>query len=154
MVQVKIYFSKRQIMQLQQKRHLTLAIFGEIFMKFKKRAHVGYVMRTFTEWRKLVPKRQGNLIPLLPSRGRIDVSITRNKIFLTPPRELRTQTKEDILKNCKYLGRFELTEANTKQLQEMYPGFRFTFLEKFVRLPQIRDIDFFRSRRYALNTTY
>ena len=59
-----------------------------------------------------------------------------------PPRELRTQTKEGILKNCKYLGRFELTEADTKQLQAMYSGFCFTFLEKFVRLPQFRDIDY------------
>ena len=48
------------------------------------------------------------------SRGCIDVSITRNKIFLTPPKELRTQTKEGISKNCKYLGRFELNEADTK----------------------------------------
>ena len=48
------------------------------------------------------------------TRGCIDVGITRNKIFLTPPRELRTQTKEGISKNCKYLGRFELTEADTK----------------------------------------
>ena len=62
---------------------------------------------------------------------------------MTPPRELRTQTKEIILKNCKYLGRFVLTEADTKQFQAMYPGFCFAFLEKFVRPPQIRDIDFF-----------
>ena len=39
MVQVKIYFSKQQIMGLKQKRHLTLAIWGGggIFMKLKKR---------------------------------------------------------------------------------------------------------------------
>ena len=85
------------------------------------------------------------------SRGHIDVGITRNKIFLTLPRKLTTQTKEGILKNCKYLGRFVLTEADTKQLQAMYPGLCFIFLEKFVRLPQIRDIDFFWWRRYALN---
>ena len=103
------------------------------------------MMGTIVEWRKLVPKGEGHLMPLIvhrTSRGRIDVGITRNKIFLTPPRELRTQTKEGILKNCKYLGGFELTKANTKQLQAMYPGFCFTFLEKFVCLPQIWDIDF------------
>ena len=102
-------------------------------------------MGTIVEWRKLVPK-EGHLMPLIvhrTSRGRIDVSITRNKIFLTPPGELKTQTQEGILKNCKYLGRFILSEADTKQLQAMYTGFCFTFLEKFVRLPQIRDIDFF-----------
>ena len=38
MVQVKIYFLKQQIMRLKQKRHLTLANFVGIFMKFKKRA--------------------------------------------------------------------------------------------------------------------
>ena len=103
-------------------------------------------METLVEWRKLVPKGEGHLMSFIvrrTSRGRIDVSITRNKIFLTPSRELRTQSKEGILKNCKYLGMFELTEADTKQLQAMYLGFCFRFLEKFVRPPQIRDIDFF-----------
>ena len=38
MVQEKMYFSKQQILRLKQKRHLMLAILGEIFMKFKKRA--------------------------------------------------------------------------------------------------------------------
>ena len=61
------------------------------------------------------------------SRGHIDVGITRNKIFLTLPRKLTTQTKEGILKNCKYLGRFVLTEANTKQLEAMYPVFVLSF---------------------------
>ena len=102
-------------------------------------------MGTLVEWRKLAPKGEGHLMPFIvpgTSSGCIDVGITRNVIFLTPPRELRTQTKEGVLKNCKYLGRFVLTEADTKQLQAMYPGFCFTFLEKFVRLPQICDIDF------------
>ena len=60
---------------------------------------------TLVEWRKLVAKGEGHLIPFIvhrTSRGHIDVSITRNKIFLTLPRELRTQTKEGILKNYKY----------------------------------------------------
>ena len=103
-------------------------------------------MGTLDEWRKLAPKEEGHLMPFIVHRtssGRIDVGITRNVIFLTPPRDLRIQTKEGILKNCKHLGRFILTEANTKQLQAMHPGFCFTFLEKFVCLPQIRDIDFF-----------
>ena len=76
-----------------------------------------YVMGTLVEGRKLVPKGEGHLMPFIvrrTTRGCIDVGITRNKIFLTPPRELRTQTKEGISKNCKYLGRLELTEADTK----------------------------------------
>ena len=79
-------------------------------------------MGTLVEWRKLVPKAEGHLMSCIlrrTTRGRIDVGITRNKIFLAPPRELRTQTKEGNLKNCKYLGRFVLTEADTKQLQAM-----------------------------------
>ena len=98
------------------------------------------------EWRKLVPKVEGYLMPFIvcrTSRRRIDIGITRKKIFLMPPRELRAQTNEGILKNYKYLDRFVLTEANTKQLQAMCPGFCFTFLEKFVRLPHTRHIDFF-----------
>ena len=47
------------------------------------------------------------------------------------------------LKNCRYLGNFQLDEADTRELQAIYPDFCFTFLSKFVRLPQIRDIDFF-----------
>ena len=131
-------------MQLKQKRHLMLAIFFGFYEVQKK--VTGYVMGTLAEWRKLVPKGESYLMQFIvrrTSRGRIGVGITRNIIFLTSPRELRTQTKEGILKNCKYLGRFVLTEADTKQLQAMYPGFCFTFLEKFVRPPQIRDIDFF-----------
>ena len=115
------------------------------FYEVQKKS-TGYVMGTLVEWRKLAPKGEGHLMPFIvpgTSSGCIDVGITRNVIFLTPPRELRTQTKEGVLKNCKYLGRFVLTEADTKQLQAMYPGFCFTFLEKFVRPPQIRDIDFF-----------
>ena len=102
-------------------------------------------MGTLVEWRKLVPKGEGHLMPFIVRRTSsdcIDAGITRNVIFLTPPSELRTQTKEGILKNCKYLGRFVLTEVDTRQLQAMYPGFCFTFLEKFVCLPQIWDIDF------------
>ena len=145
MVQVKIYFSKRQIMGLKQKRHLTLAIFGGNFYEVQKKS-TGYMMGILVEWRKLVPKVEGYLMPFIvcrTSRRCIDIGITRKKMFLMPPRELRAQTKEGILKNYKYLDRFVLTEANTKQLQAMYPGFCFTFVEKFVRLPHIRHIDFF-----------
>ena len=82
-------------------------------------------MGTLDEWRKLIPKGEGHLMTFIVHRtssGRIGVGITRNVIFLTPPRELRIQTKEGISKNCKYLGRFVLTEVDTKQLQAMYPG--------------------------------
>ena len=50
-----------------------------------------------------------------------------------------------ILKNCHYKGKFVLAEADTKQLQAIYPGFFFTYLENFVRLHDIGTpkIDFF-----------
>ena len=76
--------------------------------------------------------------------GRIDVGITRNIIFLTPPTDLRvTHPLTGILKNCRYLGDFILDEEDTKKLQEIYPDFCSTRLSKWVRLPQIRDLDFF-----------
>ena len=103
----------------------------------------GYVMGTLDEWRKLVPKGLDHLMPFIVRRtssGCIDVGITRNKIFLTAPTGLRvSHPLTGILKNC----RFQLDEADTKELQAIYPDFCYTFLSKFVRLPQIRDIDFF-----------
>ena len=107
----------------------------------------GYVMGTLDEWIKLVPKGLDHLIPFIVHRTSsscIDVGITRNKIFLTAPSGLRvSDLLTGILKNCRYLGDFQLDEADTKELQAIYPDFCFTFLSKFVRLPQIRDIDFF-----------
>ena len=77
---------------------------------------------------------------------RIDVGITRNVTFLTLTKELRMAwPSNSMLKNCHYKGKFVLTEADTKQLQAIYPGFFFTYLEKFVRPPDIGTpkIDFF-----------
>ena len=115
----------------------------------------GYVMGTLDEWRKLVPKGLGHLMPFIVRRtssGSIDVGITRNKIFLTAPIGLRvSHPLTGILKNCRYLGDFQLDETDTKELQAIYPDFCFTFLSKFVCLPQIRDIDFFWRRRYGFH---
>ena len=78
------------------------------------------------------------------SSGHIDVGITRINIFLTAPTALRVSYPlTGILKNCTDLGNFKLDKADTKELQAIYPDFCFNFLSKFVRLPQIRDIDFF-----------
>ena len=124
-------------------------------------------MGTLRQWQKLVPKVEGNFMPFIIRRTkdlRIDVDITRNVTFWTLPRELRmTWPSNGILKNCHYKGKFVLTEANTKQLQAIYPGFCFTHLEKFVRLPDIGTpkIDFFgkedmkiRYQRRYQNTKY
>ena len=104
-------------------------------------------MGTLEEWKKITIKGLGYLMPFIVRRtstGRIDIGITRNKIFLTAPTALRvTHPLTGILKNCRYLGDFLLDEENTKKLQEIYPGFCFTRLSNWVRLPQIRDLDFF-----------
>ena len=88
---------------------------------------------------------------------RIDVGITRNVTFLTRPKELRmVWPSNGILKNCHYKGKFLLTEADTKQLQAIYPGFCSTYLERFVHLPDIGTpkIDFFgKEDMYLLRNT-
>ena len=65
--------------------------FGGDFYKVQKDG-TGYVMGTLSEWQKLVPKGQGDLMPFIIRRTkdlRIDIGITRNVTFLTPPKELR-----------------------------------------------------------------
>ena len=106
-----------------------------------------YVMGTLDEFIKLVQKGLGHSMPFIVRRtssGRIDVGITRNKIFLVAPTGLRvSHSLTGILKSCRYLGNFQLDIADTRELQAIYPDFCFTFLSKFLCLPQIRDIDFF-----------
>ena len=103
-------------------------------------------MGALDEWRKLVPKGLRHLMPFIVRRtssGCIDVGITRNKIFLTAPTGLRvSHPLTGILKTCRYLGDFQLDEADTKELQAIFPDFCFTFLSQFVSLPQIHDIGF------------
>ena len=104
-------------------------------------------MGTLREWQKLVPKGDGHLMPFIlrkTTSGIIEVRITRNTIFFTPPIALRlSYPRTGILKNCKYLRDYKLTEADTKELQAIYPGFCFTYLSMFVRLPIIHNIDVF-----------
>ena len=96
---------------------------------------------------KISTKGLGHLMPFIVRRtssGCIDVGIMRNRIFLTAPTAFRVSyALTGLLKNCWYLGDFQLDEADTRELQAIYPDFCFTFLSKFVRLPQIREIDFF-----------
>ena len=78
------------------------------------------------------------------SHGVIEVKITRNIVFLTPPTALRVSyPRTGILKQCRYLGDFHLDKADTNELQKIYPDFCFTYLSKFVRLPQLRNMDRF-----------
>ena len=75
----------------------------------------------------------------------------RKIIFFTPPIALRlSYPRTIILKNCRYLKDFNLTEADTKEFQAIYPGFCFTYLSMFVRLPLSRDIDIFGAKDMIL----
>ena len=107
----------------------------------------GYVMGTLFEWQKLLPKVEGHLMPFILCKTKSDITevgITRNTVFFTLPIKLRlSYPRGSILKNCKYLRDYELTEADTKELQAIYPGFCFTYLSISVRLPFICDIDVF-----------
>ena len=81
-------------------------------------------MGTLREWQKLVPKGDGHLMPFIlckTTSGITEVGIRRNIIFFTPPIALRlSYPRTGILKNCKYLRDFNLTEADTKELQAIY----------------------------------
>ena len=49
-------------------------------------------MENLREWQKLVPKGEGHLMPLIlhkTTTGIIEVGITRNIIFFTPPLALK-----------------------------------------------------------------
>ena len=59
-------------------------------------------------------------------------------IFLGAPTAIKHQPN-GLLKNCRYLGDFQLDEQDTKTLKAMYPDFAFKYLTKYVRLPQIHD---------------
>ena len=112
--------------------------FWDIYEVQKK--GTGYVMGTLVEWRNIVPKGEGHLMSFIvrrTSRGRIDVGITRNKIFLTPSRELRTQTKEAY-----------------KTITRNVSRFLFYIFRKVCTPTSDSWYRFFWLRRYALNTTY
>ena len=121
-------------MKLKQKAPFDVSNFFLDFYEVQKKG-TEYVMGTLEKWKKFVPKGLAHLMPFIVRRtssGRIDAGITRNKIFLTAPTGLRvSHPLTGILKNC----RFQLDEADTKELQAIYPDFCFTFSSKFVPLP-------------------
>ena len=70
--------------------------FGGDFYEVQKKG-TGYVIRTLSESQKLVPKGEGNLMPLIIHRTKdlcIDVGITRNVIFLTRRGDLDFKLKK------------------------------------------------------------
>ena len=74
-------------MQLKQKTHLTLVIFGGDFYEVQEKG-TGYVVGTLLEWQKSVPKGEGYLMPFIlrkTTSSIIEVRITINTIFFTPP---------------------------------------------------------------------
>ena len=96
---------------------------------------IGYVLGTLGEWQELVPKGEGHLMPLIlckTTSGIIEVGITRNTIFFTPPIKLRfSGPRTGILKNCKYLRDYKSTEADTKELQARFMFYLFIIIRTF-----------------------
>ena len=151
------FISRSEYYATKMKTPFNVSNFGGDFFEVQKEG-TGYVMGTLNEWRKLVPNGLGHLMPFIVRRtssGRIDVGIKRNVVFFTLPIELRLHTV-GMLKSCKYLGKFNLDEADTKKLLAIYSDFCFTYLSIFVRLPHLRDIDLFGQEDIFLfkNTEY
>ena len=70
--------------------------FGGDFYEVQEKG-TGYVMGTLLEWQKLVPKGEGYLMPFILRKtisSIIEVRITINTIFFTPPIALDYLTQE------------------------------------------------------------
>ena len=59
------------------------------------------------------------------------VSISRNEHFYTPP-YLTRGMNFGITKNCQYLGARQLNDDDLNQLRNIYPGFCYSKLDKWV----------------------
>ena len=59
------------------------------------------------------------------------VSLSRNKVFYTLP-YLTIGVNFGITKNCQHLGTRKLSDKDKKQLKNIYPGFFYSQLDKWV----------------------
>ena len=66
-------------------------------------------------------------------KGHKIATIDRHKVFYTPPNIIRRRWG-NILRFCRYLGKYILSDDDKKQLRALYPGFGFNELAEFVRL--------------------
>ena len=83
------------------------------------------------------------------------VSLSRNEVFYAPP-YLTRGANFNITKNCQHLGMRKLSDKDKKQLKNIYPGFCYSQLDKWVRCVnptaldewERRDIKLMHQREY------
>ena len=67
-------------------------------------------------------------------KGHSIITIDSYKQFFTPPIIIR-KSYDNLLKNCKYFGKYLLNDEDKKQLRYLYHGFVFNELVRFARFP-------------------
>ena len=99
----------------------------------------GYEVGNIKERKKLNSQRKGFLM-LIVQLMLNSVSISRNEHFYTPP-YLTRGMNFGITKNCQYLGVRQLNDDDLNQLRNIYPGFCYSKLDKWVRRVKPTTLD-------------
>ena len=77
------------------------------------------------------------------------ISLSRNEVFYAPP-YLTRGANFNITKNCQHLGMCKLSDKDKKQLKNIYPGFCYSQLDKWVRCVNPTALDEW-EKRYQIN---
>ena len=101
-------------------------------MRLKKKG-TGYVVGNLREKQELIIKGKAYLQPIT-IKGHSSITIDRYRQFFTQPIVIRKRY-DNLLKNCKYFGKYLLNDEHKKQLRDLYPGFVFNELARFARFP-------------------
>ena len=116
----------------QLEKKLMLIIFLEFLWDWKKKG-TGYVVGNLREKQELIIKGKAYLQPIT-IKGHSSITIDRYRQFFTQPIVIRKRY-DNLLKNCKYFGKYLLNDEHKKQLRDLYPGFVFNELARFARFP-------------------
>lgn len=126
----KLFFQKQNIMGQQEKQNLILKHFYGIFMKLKKK-DLAMQLEIWSEKKLIIKDKE--YLQSITIKGHKIATIDRHKVFYTPPNIIRRRWG-NILRFCRYLGKYILSDDDKKQLRALYPGFGFNELAEFVRL--------------------
>lgn len=126
----KLFFQKQNIMGQQEKQNLILKHFYGIFMKLKKK-DLAMQLEIWSEKKLIIKDKE--YLQSIKIKGHKIATIDRHKVFYTPPNIIRRRWG-NILRFCRYLGKYILSDDDKKQLRALYPGFGFNELAEFVRL--------------------
>ena len=85
----------------------------------------------FDERKKLNSQGKGFLMPVIQLTPD-SVSLSRNEVFYTLP-YLTRGANFGITKNCQHLGTRKLSHEDKKQLKNIYPGFCYSLLDRWIR---------------------